>query len=771
MEMVHSGHEDRHVTWCLEEEPTRCTTTLDCGDSKFGTSRISEESVIRKDRGESELPGTDDEIRSGEYHHKSEVRRARRCGNIRHFGVGDNATTRMHHYTQDSKYHLEKGQTKCPVRFREGSKSEGVRIHGAHQGRRMAWLAQQNSPSPKKREIRVQSKDHQHSAHNGSHGVQSRTTRARIEIDSERITGESCIKRCEIRRPTELQRSFQSQDATEIFEMGAGLGRDDQERTKGREGSLGLRSKTCHRTGLAITSETSQRTGLAIGENVVSEVCVSLRSLLARTKRGPQTRPCMSRRDQRFLRCLGQRCESTTWAEASSKCWTTDDMVDWKLHAPSIGVLHTDLFVDMNDTLDWILHDEHQYRSAHAPYWRDGLTKHIDFPTSSLSADQNAILLEQGLAEYCTAPRGFGYLFSVAEQQKKRLRVITDTLSCNVLMNDVPSPAFSSMAEVRNLVHRGRWAVTTDFKAWYYQFEMDPSIRPYLSYKVAGKFFQFRRLPMGYKNAVSLAHSTAVWLAQLALQPGVTYDVYIDNVVFISDSYADLMQVRERFLAICHRYNATLGECSMPATSATYRGLSLDFKNKSVRLGDSFVNKFSSRYETSWTTWDQHRSLISSVVSAMCMLGISLSSCYYLLKFASKHALTSPTSRVTLWTEAKMELRILAARIRINASIPIHRAPLREVTIISDACGETHTGASVTVFPGGKMLQRVWDMRKLPSASINDQECWALWLTLESSGLRNTVVHYVGDNQAMLYGLQPELAYELRDRASLQVDV
>ena len=51
------------------------------------------------------------------------------------------------------------------------------------------------------------------------------------------------------------------------------------------------------------------------------------------------------------------------------------------------------------------------------------------------------------------------------------------------------------------------------------------------------------------------------------------------------------------------------------------------------------------------------------------------------------------------------------------------------------------------------MLQRVWDMRKLPSASINDQECWALWLTLESSGLRNTVVHYVGDNQAMLYGL------------------
>eukprot|EP00760_Papus_ankaliazontas_P029131 PhM_4_TR4145/c1_g1_i2/m.22050 len=158
------------------------------------------------------------------------------------------------------------------------------------------------------------------------------------------------------------------------------------------------------------------------------------------------------------------------------------------------------------------------------------------------------------------------------------------------------------MRQNKRSVHRGSWAITLDFMAWFDQCLLDTRERPYHCFPYKGKWYRLTRLPMGQRQAVDVAHTVTELIASFPLPEGVFIDVYIDNIRFQSDRVDALVEAALTFVQRCRHVGATINEvpsdADAPATlrdlvheQGEFLGAEYSYKDKAVRVGAKAMAK------------------------------------------------------------------------------------------------------------------------------------------------------------------------------------
>ena len=472
-----------------------------------------------------------------------------------------------------------------------------------------------------------------------------------------------------------------------------------------------------------------------------------------------------SKRDQRFAKSLGLEIletfnVSSFFGSSHSRCW--DEVAEFDdshftTHAPRISTIRQKLF---DDIIVSNVFSEHQLDSYRYLYDVRMYKEHSQissfnfrYPKSSITDSQHSCLLCNEICEASFDPEtSFAYIFTTPEIEKARYRVVTDCLSSNVLCQDSAKTEFTPIRRLGQFILAAKVAVAVDMKAWYFQFKLDPKVRKYFQYMVNGSLFQFCRLPMGFKNSGSIAHQTAVYLALISCEGlEVQFDVYIDNIIFFGNDATLVDQVLQRFKSHCNYYQCVIGEVSDISTSITYRGVQMDFLNKTLRLGTKFRNKFLYRLSRLSGSWAQYRSLIGMLISGYMSLNIPLAEIYYCLKYLARNAYTPEATQVQPWAAVVAELEKATKLFTDNVPRTVTSNPHNQIVVITDACGENSTGASIVITPNGRIYIATYDLDS-PSSSINDLETLVLFHTLKKYPFlfNQTLIHAYADNTAMI---------------------
>ncbi|KAJ9437267.1 Pol polyprotein, partial [Diplonema papillatum] len=206
-------------------------------------------------------------------------------------------------------------------------------------------------------------------------------------------------------------------------------------------------------------------------------------------------------------------------------------------------------------------------------------------------------LLQLGIAApvpKAISSRWFHGAFTVDKRAPGQLRFILSCESVNRATAHVPLPAcdLPSYATIVSTVLSRSWVAEFDFRSFFFQFALPPEVRKYFCFRVEGRLFWMTRLPMGYRAAPQAAQAVSLELAAAAAQ-GLDVEVlaWIDNVIFVANTEADVAQASARFKALTSKYGLTIGSWSKPATRAVLLGLEFDLEVKSWHVDPSWIAK------------------------------------------------------------------------------------------------------------------------------------------------------------------------------------
>lgn len=223
-----------------------------------------------------------------------------------------------------------------------------------------------------------------------------------------------------------------------------------------------------------------------------------------------------------------------------------------------------------------------------------------------LTGNHTALLLEYDHVEpvHPRQVRCWASIFGVPEYDKGRIRAIQDTHIINELCPDAPRVYFTPLESVFQLVHSGPVGAAIDFTSFYPQIPLHPEVRNFhcMLMQVPGcdpahpvyQPYRMKVAPTGQKHIVYTAVSITNRLLDFPLQGGAK-DAYIDNVLFVGPKegvVADLITLRAR----CESANCTVNEnIAAPellvSDTLDYRGVHLDFTNKTVSLTPKTIRK------------------------------------------------------------------------------------------------------------------------------------------------------------------------------------
>ncbi|KAJ9444465.1 Pol polyprotein [Diplonema papillatum] len=190
--------------------------------------------------------------------------------------------------------------------------------------------------------------------------------------------------------------------------------------------------------------------------------------------------------------------------------------------------------------------------------------------------------------------RWFHGAFTVDKRAPGQLRFILSCESINRATAHVPLPPcdLPSYATIVTTVLSRKWVAEFDFRSFFFQFALPPEVRKYFCFRVEGRLMWMTRLPMGYRAAPQAAQAVSLELAVAAAQ-GVDVQVlaWIDNVIFVADTEAEVMEASARFKALTSKYGLTIGSWSKPSTRAVLLGLDLDLAAKRWRVDPAWTMK------------------------------------------------------------------------------------------------------------------------------------------------------------------------------------
>ena len=402
---------------------------------------------------------------------------------------------------------------------------------------------------------------------------------------------------------------------------------------------------------------------------------------------------------------------------------------DAPLHAPTVPTMSKQLFLDMSTSPFLAANEKRALSFLHDPSnYRDPQSPPLRWPLSQALPQDVEQLVRNGLCEEVpddVFKRHFGYIFTVYEERKRRRRLVHDTLSANFLCDRPPSPNFTPLNRLQDILSFGTHACTLDLKAMYYQIPLHANVRRFFPFRFNETHYQFTRLPMGFTWSVFIAQTIARFITRSLRN--VHVQLYIDNIIIVG-SQEDVETARKSFIDTCATYNITLSEDSGVVQTAMFRGINFDFANKTFRLDPSFVQKFHTRCASNNGTWCDWRALMGSMVYGLTALGESLAPFFHLLKWLAHNSTTSPWQQTTMWHQASVQWQAAVEVITTNASrLPCQS--LSQHTIITDAATETATIAAIHISPGGQ-LSWFYESDQTYN-SINDLEARAFRRAIE----------------------------------------
>jgi hypothetical protein len=328
-------------------------------------------------------------------------------------------------------------------------------------------------------------------------------------------------------------------------------------------------------------------------------------------------------------------------------------------------------------------------------------------------------LQTNGLVEPSEGSVG-GYVFLVVEELKKRFRLVHDTIVPNVMLPEPFNPHFVPIHVLQERVAGATWAVTVDFKAFYYQFPLADEVKPFFSFQTGSSNFRMCRLPMGFKWAVVIAQSMATHVMAMVREGCVlqAFDVYIDNILMVGskDQCAPALQ---KLLGVCADVGISVGAVS-DGPQVVHRGVLFDFTTQQVSLSPDFVSKFRRRAAHNKGSWGEWRSQIGSAVYAMLVLKIPLGHIYYVLKFWARHTFTAPKQEIRMWTHACTQFLCVLASL--DTKVMLQKNPELQAYLFTDAT-PTQLGAVLVV----REKLFFWAEKLQHTTNIAEAEALACW--------------------------------------------
>jgi len=155
-------------------------------------------------------------------------------------------------------------------------------------------------------------------------------------------------------------------------------------------------------------------------------------------------------------------------------------------------------------------------------------------------------------------------------RHKKRLVIdYSRTVNRFTLLDAYPLPCID---DLNNTIAKGRIFSALDLKSAYHQIHLHEKDREFTAFEACGKLFQYRRLPFGVTNGVSVFQRMIDSIIEKYELSG-TY-AYLDNVTVVGIDQADHDRRLEAFLRAAQAENLTLhdAKCETNETEIDFLG-------------------------------------------------------------------------------------------------------------------------------------------------------------------------------------------------------
>ena len=201
----------------------------------------------------------------------------------------------------------------------------------------------------------------------------------------------------------------------------------------------------------------------------------------------------------------------------------------------------------------------------------------------------------QGLTLYHSA-------FTVPKKKPGELRFILSCVILNKMLQGVPIPPcqFPEYREIVSRILSQPGFSQFDFKSYFFQFELDESIRDIFRFRVGSRHLRMLRLPMGYKASPQLGQSVTEALTAAANRSygeRVNTVVWLDNIIFAGPESL-ISEVGLRFSALCSHFGVSIGDTCPAAARGEALGLQFDCSQKRWRMDPSWVSKINEARKT-----------------------------------------------------------------------------------------------------------------------------------------------------------------------------
>lgn len=132
-----------------------------------------------------------------------------------------------------------------------------------------------------------------------------------------------------------------------------------------------------------------------------------------------------------------------------------------------------------------------------------------------------------------------------------------------------------------------------DLKASFYQVELSSQQSQAFVFSVAGKKYQWTRMPMGYTTSAEIMQLLTQTVAELSVKgTNVQWRVHVDNILFSSNSKEQVQIAINNAVQIALDFGLTYSEIpAEPAKKVLFHGVYIDFEQKSIAMAEKAREK------------------------------------------------------------------------------------------------------------------------------------------------------------------------------------
>ena len=216
--------------------------------------------------------------------------------------------------------------------------------------------------------------------------------------------------------------------------------------------------------------------------------------------------------------------------------------------------------------------------------------------TSRHMAQHLDTLIDFGVLSRTSAPQEVILHAFTVEKKSGGLRFVVDGRKLNRSMGPPPQMRLPHITAVIHRIVNSNWVVLSDARSWFYQIEVDASIRPFFGVNTAGERGQFTRTVL---NCLAMGWSFAPAIAQRCsrvLLPEEFGICWIDNFIVIQQSREEAVAQFSSFCERCDKANVELNmddpTYGTPTQQFCVFGVEFNLEKHTFRSEPAWLEKF-----------------------------------------------------------------------------------------------------------------------------------------------------------------------------------